>query len=361
MPKVLLPVMHRPNRSPSQRYRFEQYLDMLRDHGFEIIFSNLLNEADDRLFYQPGHYAAKAKIVFKSALKRLKDLREEYDIILIQREAFMLGTTFFEQLFSKKKAKIIFDFDDSIWLDNPQGTSDANRKLAFLKNPSKTSEIIKMSDMVFAGNDYLAAYARQYNKCVKIIPTTVNTDRFCPSSKQITEAITIGWSGSPTTVQHFEYAIPVLKRLKAKYGSKLKIRIMGDSHYHQPALGLRGEPWSASAEVPFLTSLDIGIMPLPDDEWTKGKCGLKGLTYMSCGVATIMSPVGVNSEIISDGQNGYLASTPEEWERKIEDLIENPDLRIRLGKAGRQTVIDRYSVISQRERYLQYFREVLEK
>jgi glycosyltransferase involved in cell wall biosynthesis len=327
--------------------------------GITYDFSYLIDADDDKVFYAKGNLSKKAAIVMKSFQRRMKDVKraDDYDIIFVQREAFMTGTTYFERAFSKSKAKLIFDFDDSIWLHN---VSEANRYLNFLKNPQKTSSIIGLSDHVVAGNAYLADYAKQRNSSVSIIPTTIDTESYVPmegSSER--DQVTIGWSGSITTIQHFNLAESILKRLKAKYKERIAIKVIGDANYRNEALDVQGIAWSAASELDDLRSMDIGIMPLPDDEWAQGKCGLKGLQYMALGIPTIMSPVGVNKAIISDGQNGFLAAEDDTWFEKLSLLIDQPELRLRLGKAGRATVEDAFSVKANAAKYLQVFETVL--
>ncbi|HWR33725.1 MAG TPA: glycosyltransferase family 4 protein, partial [Chitinophagaceae bacterium] len=163
------------------------------------------------------------------------------------------------------------------------------------------------------------------------------------------------WSGSITTIQHFTTAIPVLKKIKDKFGDRVSFKIIGDKNYYCTELGTKGDAWIASTEIEDLSQIDIGIMPLPDDEWAKGKCGLKGLQYMALEIPTLMSPVGVNTEIIQNGINGYLPDSENEWVDTLSNLIENKELRERIGKAGRQTVIDKYSVEAWKQKYLDNF------
>ncbi|HWY10993.1 MAG TPA: glycosyltransferase, partial [Bacteroidia bacterium] len=294
-------------------------------------------------------------LALKGAQKLFKLSRDanDYDFIFIQRECFMLGTSYFEKRFSKSKARLIYDFDDSIWLLD---VSNANKAFAWLKNPDKTSKIISLSNTVVTGNEYLARYAKQFNQNVKIIPTTVNTDQYYKTKTNDGNKICIGWSGSLTTIKHFETAVPFLKKLKNKYGDKLIIKVMGDENYTNSDLEIKGIKWSSETELDVLSTFDIGIMPLPNDQWAKGKCGLKGLLYMSIEIPTIMSPVGVNTEIIKDGENGFLAASKEEWINKLSDLIESKTLREKIGKAGRETVVNKFSVESQKNNYLNLFK-----
>ena len=357
--KVLFICLHRPDRSPGQRFRFEQYLSYLDDHGYECKLSYLLNAKDDKAFYAKGKFVNKIFIYIKTLLKRTGDWMgmNKYDIIFIFRDALMTGSTFFEKRFARSKAKLIFDFDDAIWI---QGVSEANKNLSFLKNADKTATIIKLCDMVFAGNQYLADYASQYNKNIVIVPTTIDTDMYQPPADRAEqEAVCIGWSGSFSTIQHFALAIPALKRIKEKYGNRVKFQIIGDATYYCKELETQGIAWKAATELKDLSEIDIGVMPLPDDEWAKGKCGLKGLQYMALEIPTLMSPVGVNSEIIQDGINGYLPSSEDEWVKALSNLVEDKELRKRIGKAGRATVIDKYSVRAWQQKYLDNFNKLV--
>jgi glycosyltransferase involved in cell wall biosynthesis len=354
---VLFLCIHRPDRSPTQRFRFEQYINYLNDNGFNCKHFYIIEAKDDKVFYSNGNFLKKAILVLKFYFKLLKLTFKEknVDLCFVQREAFVLGTTYFERFFAKR-AKMIFDFDDSIWLQN---VSEANKKFVFLKNPNKTKELIKISNLVFAGNQYLADFAKNINPHVIIVPTTIETNLYKPTIKSETNKVVIGWSGSVTTIQHFNYAVSALKKIKARYNDLIDIRVVGDGNYVNEELGVKGLPWKKESELDDLGVIDIGIMPLPDDEWSKGKCGLKGLQYMALGIATIMSPVGVNTEIIQDGENGFLAKNEEEWIEKLSLLIENKALRKTIGDQGRKTVVEKYSVDAVKEIYLNCFNDLV--
>jgi glycosyltransferase involved in cell wall biosynthesis len=357
--KILFLVAHRPGRSPGQRFRFEQYLEYLKVNGFQYDISYLISEADDAAFYAPGRYLAKSRIVLKSIRQRFRDLKmaKNYDLVFIYREAHMLWFTWFERRLHRMGAKMIIDFDDSIWLND---TSDGNRQLAWLKRPSKTAEIVRLSSMALVGNAYLASYTSRFNRNVHVVPTTIDTSYYVPQSKLPANAVCIGWTGSSTTLKHLQEALPVLRALRQKYGERLKFRVISNQPLTADLPGLENVKWSRETEVSDLYPIDIGIMPLPDDEWARGKCGFKGLQYMSLEIPAVMSPVGVNTEIITDGKNGFLAGDHQEWIEKLSALIESPALREKLGKAGRQTVVERYSFESQKERYLQLFNSLCE-
>jgi glycosyltransferase involved in cell wall biosynthesis len=362
VPKILIIADHRLNRSPSQRYRFEQYLDFFKSKGVDWELSEIITQQDDMVFYGPGKFLQKAWILFKSIFIRLRDLNQAYkfDVVFIQREALLLGSSWFEKQFYKKN-KVIFDFDDSIWLLD---TSPENKKFEFLKNPEKTKNNIKHAHRVIAGNSFLASYAKQFNPNTIVIPTTIDTDFHVPKNKYTVgtpsdKKIVIGWSGSISTLKHFELAVPALKEIQNKYPGKTEIHVIGQGSYSNKDLFIISKNWSVKTEVEDLNCFDIGIMPLPNDEWVKGKCGLKGLSYMACGVATVMSQVGVNSEIIHHGENGFLASTHQEWIDCLSQLIENDDLRHKMGAAGRATVVKNYSVNANKDKYMEVLNSLI--
>jgi glycosyltransferase involved in cell wall biosynthesis len=365
LPKILIIADHRINRSPSQRYRFEQYLNYFKSEGFDWELSEIITEKDDKVFYNSGKYFKKAWILLKSIFIRFHDLRraKNFDIIFIQREALLVGSSYFEKQFFKKN-KVVFDFDDSIWLLD---TSPENKKFEFLKNPDKTKINISHAHLVIAGNSFLANYAKQFNPNTVIIPTTIDSDFHIPkpelrvfdSAQPDKKKTVIGWSGSISTIKHFELAIPALIEIQKKYPNQIEIHVIGQGSYSHPEINVISKNWSGQTEVDDLNHFDIGIMPLPNDEWVKGKCGLKGLSYMACGVATIMSCVGVNSEIIEHGKNGFLAANQQDWMNYLSELIENPHLRIKMGIAGRETVVKNYSVNANKVKYLEVLKSLI--
>jgi len=179
--RILFVGLHRLGRSPSQRFRFEQYLEFLQQNGFACDLSYLLTAEEDQLFYAPGNYTTKARILLKMHAIRRRDVkrvkRGEFDAVYVQREAFSTGTTRYEKAFAASGTPLIYDFDDAIWLPN---ISPGNKALAFLKRPEKTFDLIRYATRVFAGNDYLADTARAYNSNVVVVPSTVDMQAYQP-------------------------------------------------------------------------------------------------------------------------------------------------------------------------------------
>lgn len=355
--RILFVGLHRPSRSPSQRYRIEQFLPYLKESNIEYDYSYVINEKRDKIFYQPGKILGKIWIVIFSTIKRLFEalfVAHKYDYIFVQREAYMLGTPFFEKMYAQK-SKLIFDFDDSIWLLD---VSQANKKFAFLKNPNKTAEIIQAAYLIVAGNKYLADYARNFNENVVVIPTCIDTNEYNRQkeyTEKTNEKVCIGWSGSQTTIEHFRAFEPVLMKLKARYKEKIYFKVIGDGSYENKQLSIKGQEWKRATEIRALEEIDIGIMPLPHDKWTEGKCGLKGLVYMSMKIPAILENVGVNKEIVIDKKNAFLAIDEQEWLEKLSILIEDFELRKAMGEQGRETVLKKYSIHSQKEAFLKCF------
>lgn len=339
--RLLFLGVHDRDRSPSQRYRFEAFEPHLRARGIEVDYEAALTASEARDFYGPVSPVRKARIAGRALLRRAASLHHRADVVFVQREAFFLFNHWSEWL-AHLRAPVVFDFDDAIWI---HAVSAANRRFAFLKNVEKIPRIVRLANTVIAGNDYLAAWARKHSNNVQVIPTCVDTERFSPPpSRPDSGPLTIGWSGSPSTFSHLRPLLPALERVKAKYGDRIRLRVMGDPSFSYAPLALKGEAWTAESELSLLEEMKIGLMPLPDDEWTRGKCGLKGLVSMSMGAATVMSPVGVNTEIVQHGVNGLLARTDDEWVELLGRLIEDAPLRRRIGAAGRETVVQRYSV-----------------
>lgn len=359
MPKVLFIAAHRPDRSPSQRYRFEQFAPFWREQGYEVEYAWLIDEEDDKKFYSPGRLAAKARIFLKSLKRRQEHVRiaKGFDILVLQREAFMTGSTRFERAFAATGVPLIYDIDDAIW---HMDVSEGNRRLRWLKDPSKTARIMRSADHVIAGNDFLADHARKYNPSVEVIPTVVDTDRYLPLAAPNSGPVIIGWTGSHTSMAHLYQLVPVLRAIHKQWGNEVRFRIISDRIFEAKGLPVENIPWNSATEPEDLAGIHIGIMPLPDDMWSRGKCGFKGLQYMALGKAVVLGRVGVNTTIVQEGVNGLLANSEDEWVAKLGQLIADADLRKRLGQAARKTVEDHYSVRSWRQRYVDLFNELLQ-
>lgn len=354
--RVLAVVPSVYDTSPGQRFRIEQWEPLLAEGGVEITYAPFESPELRNVLYQSGHIAAKISAVFGGMKRRSRELDSigDFDLVYLFREAALLGPPWFERKIKRSGVPIVFDFDDAIFVSYK---SPSNGYLSYLKFPAKTAEICRLATHVMAGNQHLADYAIKQNPNVTIIPSTIDTEKYIPAERFAREKITIGWSGSYSTVQHLDTIREVLQELAKT--EDFQLRVIGPATYDLPGVDVICSPWYATTEVSDLQSIDIGLMPLPDDKWTRGKCGFKALQYMSLGIPAICSPVGVNSTIIKDGENGFLADAPSGWIEKITKLMRSSDLRLKLGDAGRKTVEDEYSAKIIAPKVLQVFREAL--
>jgi glycosyltransferase involved in cell wall biosynthesis len=345
--------------APGQRFRIEQWDASLRESGVEIVYAPFECEELHSIISSRGRFGAKLRLMIRAFANRVCELLGvgDFDAIYVFREAALFGPAIFEYWIKLFGAPMIFDFDDAVFIPY---VSPSNGHLSRLKFPGKTRTICRLSSHVMAGNRYLAEYARRVNPNVTVIPTTIDTDKYLPeSSKPESPTPVIGWSGSFSTVQHLNILRAPLQRLAAR--EKFRLRIVGVSDYRLDGVEVEALPWRSRTETEDLRMIDIGMMPLPDDDWSRGKCGLKALQYMALGIPTICSPVGVNSEIIQVGVNGFLASSEDEWIEKLTTLLHSAELRKRFGLAGRRTVEAKYSARSQVPRVLEVFKSVVNK
>lgn len=344
--------------SPGQRYRIEQWEPLLEEKGVQITHSPFETDELRRVLYQKGNLWRKFKAVAKGMNRRRAEVKSlaGFDLIYVFREAAVLGPAWFERRIANSGIPMIFDFDDAVF---HAYRSPSNGYLSYLKFPNKIGEICRLSAHVMAGNQYLADYALRFNSNVTIIPTTIDTEKYQPVEKAPNpEIVTIGWSGSFSTIQHLDTIRDVLQELARE--EKFVLRVIGTpDKYELPGVEVESMKWRSETEVEDLGKIDIGIMPLPDDQWSKGKCGLKALQYMALGTPTVCSPVGVNSTIIRDGENGFLADAKEEWIEKLKKLIHSAGLRKKLGAAGRETVEEGYSAKSQAPRVFEVFQSAV--
>jgi glycosyltransferase involved in cell wall biosynthesis len=247
--------------------------------------------------------------------------------------------------------KLIYDFDDAIWLAH---VSEHNSLSFSLKNPGKVKAICKWVYKVSCGNEYLCSYAKQFNSNVVYNPTCVDTEKWHNViSNHDVPKVTIGWTGTFSTLKYFELVIPVLKKLQQKYDFNIKIICN-----QQPSFdigNLSYVEWTEENEVTELAACQIGLMPLTSDEWSEGKCGFKLIQYLSLGIPAVSSPVGVNKKIIEQGINGFLCLNEEQWYQAIEKLLLDAALRKKMGITGREKIVKEYSLLSNKENFLGLF------
>jgi glycosyltransferase involved in cell wall biosynthesis len=354
--RILFVVPYPEGVAPSQRFRFEQYFPTLAEEGVDYTVEPFLDRGTWAILYKPGHTLQKATGILRGFARRVGLLFRvlSYDFVFIHREASPVGPPFFEWFISRVlRKKIIYDFDDAIWLPN---TSENNRIAAGLKWHQKVGSICRWAWKVSCGNRYLQEYALQFNPNAIVNPTTIDTEHLHNQVKDQVEKdgpVVIGWTGTHSTLKYLEPLVPVLRQLEEKH--EFKFSVISNQ---APAFSLRSlvfKPWRKETEIADLLRFNVGVMPLQEDPWAKGKCGFKALQYMALGIPALVSPVGMNTEVVDHGRNGYICQDTADWFRSLELLLKDEALRLKLGAEAREKIISHYSVNSNRDNFLQLF------
>jgi len=354
--RILFLVPYPLGKAPSQRFRFEQYLDILSTHGHTFRLASFIDEATWSILYKPGHTFAKAWGIARGFGRRVGHLlaAPSYDFVFIHREAAPLGPPVLEWLLVKLlRKRLIYDFDDAIWIPN---TSEANRIAASLKFHHKVGSICRWAYRNSCGNAYLAAYARQFNPAVVINPTTIDTEHLHNRVRDQAAPgpLIIGWTGTHSTLKYLEPIIPVLTQLEQE-GFAFEFRVISNQSPELSLRSLRFTPWRKETEIADLLTFHVGLMPLQDDPWAQGKCAFKALQYMSLGIPALVSPVGMNTEVVQDDYNGYVCHTLAQWHQRLSQLLTDAPHRQVLGVAARATIEQHYSVCSNTASFLNLF------
>ncbi|WP_046243503.1 glycosyltransferase family 4 protein [Hymenobacter terrenus] len=355
--RILFLIPYPPGRAPSQRFRFEQYLDALAAHGHQYRLAPFLSVATWDILYKPGQTVAKILGILGGFLRRLALLfsMSAYDFVFIHREAAPIGPPVFEWLITKVlRKKIVYDFDDAIWMKDPAGEPGI---IGRLKWQQKVGSICRWAYKVSCGNEYLADYARQFNRNVVVNPTTLDTDLLHNQVRDQNQdgPPVIGWTGTHTTLRHLDLVWPVLERLEQEGQQFVFHVISNEPPIYTGLRSLRYSLWHKQTEIPDLLQFNLGLMPLVDDPWARGKCAFKALQYMALGMPALVSPVGMNTEVVQDGTNGFVCATDDEWYRALRQLLANQQERARQGAAARRTIVERYSVASNTDNFLRLF------
>ena len=342
--QLLFVVPYPLGKAPSQRFRFEQYLDLLKESGYTWHIAPFISEDTWSIIYKPGHTLAKTRGIIAGFGRRLLLLATvaKYDYIFIHREASPIGPPVFEWIVAKVLCKkIIYDFDDAIWVPN---TSEANKLIASVKWHHKVDSICRWAYKVSCGNSYLQAHARQFNPKAVVNPTTIDTVNLHNQIKNQAKPspFVIGWTGTHSTLRYLEQIVPVIAKLEEQY--TFEFRVISNQPPQLPLKSLVYHPWHKETEIADLMAFNVGLMPLEDDAWSKGKCAFKALQYMALGIPPLVSPVGMNTEVVINNSNGFVCAVPVEWEARLRQLLEDSTLRTYLGKAARKTVENHYSV-----------------
>lgn len=353
--KVLALVPYPLDTAPGQRYRIEQWAPYLRELGIDVTFAPFASTALSERLYEPGFRVAKASAMFRGLWARIGEAwsAARYDVVFVHREASLLGPAWAERLARFRCSAFVYDFDDAVYLPY---VSPSNKYLSYLKFPWKTAAICRLATEVIVGNSHLAEYARHHNSRVHIVPSTVSLRTYKLRPSRGNNPPVIGWSGSHSSAQYLPLVYGALKRLRHR--RPFRFLVIGTEGLSVPGVETECRSWSSAKEVEDLWDLDVGIMPLPDEPWARGKCGMKAIQYMGVGIPPVVSPVGANREIVVEGWNGLFASSEDRWVEALDRLLCDHELRRRLGREARRTVETRFSAEVQAPRVAEVLRGV---
>jgi glycosyltransferase involved in cell wall biosynthesis len=254
------------------------------------------------------------------------------DVVVLLRKTFGI---FYIQLLRKLSRCLILDFDDSVFCKSNGGFSKTRS--------DRFKRTVSLCDGIWAGNRFLSQAAKEYKTDVSVLPTALDPSKYEKSLDKPEKKLVFVWIGSKSTSKYLKAELPTLEKLADQF-SHIELKIVADFTLFSDRLTISAVPWSEATEAQTLLTSHIGIAPMPDNDWTKGKCGLKVLQYMAAGLPVISAPSGVNAEIIKDGDTGFLPRNDEEWHRAVKMLDKNPALREQIGEAGRRKVRNEYSL-----------------
>jgi glycosyltransferase involved in cell wall biosynthesis len=347
MAKIIFLVAH-PVEDASRRYRVQQFIPLLEQAGHECTVSEFSTPQLFRALHSRGQFTTKVlHTVYCSArrLVRLADL-SEFDLIIIHREVFPFLTPMLEKWVLKRHPNVMFSLDDATYAAHPDTAQMRHPLLYRFKYGRDLSEIMRQSAHVIVGNSTLANYAKEFSREVSVFPTVVDCEKYTykPVATPSAQALTIGWMGSNSTAAYLSEIVTPLKQLAKNYPRKVQFRFLGCKELNPDLPRASVSSFRLETELDDLRSLDIGLMPMPDTAWTRGKCAFKAIQYMAMGIPTVASPVGSTLDLIQHNSNGLLAQSERDWYDALELLVTDYAARQRLSTRGRETILKSYSL-----------------
>jgi glycosyltransferase involved in cell wall biosynthesis len=339
-------------KGASSRYRSHQFLEFYRGVGVKTRCFPLFPDE-----YLEDLYAGVKSTTPISDLywKRSRDMRwlGDCDLAVVEKEFFPYLPALFEKKAFERAKHVLLDFDDAIFFKYQYHPSFLVRRLV----GKKIERLMSWSDGVIGGNRFLSDYASRHAPRTWMVPTSINTDKYLQHDHDHEGLVTIGWIGTPVTAKYLE----VIRGPIEKVAREVPIRflVIGAPAPAWDRVETQSHEWSEEKESEWIRWMDIGLMPLEDTPWEKGKCGLKILQYMAAQVVPVVSNVGAIGEIVTDGKEGFLCATEDEWVDRLLELARNPAKRIEMGRAAREKAVSQYSVSVAAGRLLQIFREVV--
>lgn len=338
----------------TQRLKYEQYLPLLEKAGYTFKISSFQSKHFWKILYKSGNIHLKLFWVFIGYVKRVVDILRSpfYDIVFVNIYVTPFGIPLFETVLFWFNKNVIYDLDDMVFLSSPNSSWIKNK----LKGKRKSIVLMKNAKSVIVCTPKLEEIALSLNRYKNVIDisSTFNTDRFVPVKEyKKNEITTIGWTGTYSTLQFLQLLENVLQEVSKL--RKIKLLVIANKEFKMNGVDTEYRVWTAENEVSDLHDMEIGLYPIPKDEWALGKSSLKALTYMAIAIPAVATAYGTNFRIIEDGRSGMLVNNDEEWIEKLVKLIDDVELRKRIGLNGRKRVEELFSVQANFPKYLKAF------
>lgn len=354
--RVLTLVPSQKGSSPGQRGSIELWESVLKTEGIELDYAPFETDKLRRILYLNGNHLSKAFEMVRGYVNRIGLLNklDEYDAVFVYREAALLGPAFLEKMIARKKP-IIYQLDDPLFVPYK---SPSNGYLSYLKFFGKVKEIIRISKVVMVNSSHIREYAGQFNKKIWQIPSIVDTRKFTykPVSDN-NKRVCVGWSGSPTTLKNIKLVEKPLAQLSEK--DICNIHFIGGTDFDLEGVKYTAQKWNGDTEVEDLRQMQIGLVPLPDNEWNKHKFIMKTAQYMALGIVPVGTPMASNTEVIRHGENGFLAANDVEWLEYLTILVKNSELRNKMSKAAVEDARTKYSLEANTSKIISAFKAAL--
>jgi len=355
-----------PVQAAATRYRLEQFVQPLREYGIDLSVRPFLSPKTFSQLYKRNAMISTGLGLIEAAVKRASDLARigTSDVVLVQREAAILGPPFMEWIAAKVfRRPMVLDLDDATYVSYTSPTyGSLGTKLKWF---SKTNDLISWSSIVTCGNRSIAEYVTSKGGRAKVIPTVVDTDLFRPVTCRPAGPIVLGWIGTHSTFPYLEAIFPALQKLASQREFILKIVGSGRERVDLPGVNVENVQWQLEREISDFQSFDIGLYPISSamyaEKWAAGKSGFKAIQYMAVGIPYVASPVGAVAEIGIEGTTHLYASTDGGWLSALDSLIADPERRKKMGTAGRQHVCEHYSLSGQAKKLAEAIKEAAAK
>jgi glycosyltransferase involved in cell wall biosynthesis len=339
-----------------QRLKYEQYFDHWRENGYDITVSSFIDEATWPIAYRKGHTLQKVWGVIKGYVRRVGDLGRigRFDLVYVLMWVTPFGTSLFERLVRRRAVRLVVDVEDNVLASQklPAGVSP-NPLARLLKGPRKARYLISEADHVITGSPFFRDECLALNRfgAATYVTATVEADRYRPSNRYDNSAtVTVGWTGTFSSKPYLDLLRPAFSRLAKS--RRFKLLVIGNFNYDLPGVDLEVVEWTKAREIEDLQRFDIGVYPLPADDWVSAKSGLKAIQYMAMAIPTVADRLGTAPLIVRDGVDGILVSAEDEWVVALERLIDDPDERRRMGENARHRFEEAYSTRALRTTYL---------